>query len=257
MGLRLPEEIARIVEGYQQTSIPTVNSGSVIKLQSGEVAPLFLKIEPRPSTLEHEVARLNWLESKLKVARVVSFCSSEIQDFLLLTAIPGDDSTEDLADLDLHERVDLVAKGLKQIHQVDIADCPFDRTLQTELRLARERVEQGLITEDDLEDHQKGRSIDGILRYLEEQRPAHETLAFTHGDYSLPNIMLNGGQVSGFLDWRDGGIGDPYRDLPIVAKSIVRNWGEEWLEPFYRSYGLQAGLDQEKMQYYRLLYRFF
>lgn len=257
MEFRPPEAIARMIGGYQRTRIPTVNSGLVFKLQPGDGCPLFLKVERHPSTLAQEVSRLTWLESKLRVPRVVAFSRSDTHDFLLLTAIPGDDSTEELQELDLHHRVDLVAKGLKQIHQVDIADCPFDRTLDAELQLARTRVEQGLVSEEDLEDHQKGRSIRAIFDDLCERRPSTETAVFTHGDYSLPNIMIERDHVSGFLDWRDAGIGDPYRDLPIVAKSIVKNWGAEWVAPFYTSYGLPNGVDQQKMEYYRLLYRFF
>ncbi len=256
--MRLPEKIERVTDGYHKISLPTVNhGGSVIKLSSHGQASLFLKIERHPSTLEQEVSRLHWLEQKLNVPRVVAFASDGTCDFLLLTVVPGKDATEDLPGLSLHDRVGLVATGLWQIHRIDIADCPFDRTLDAELCLARTRVEQGLVSEEDLEDHQKGRSIKAILNDLEERRPSSETAVFTHGDYSLPNIMIDRGRVSGFLDWRDGGIGDPYRDLPIVAKSIVRNWGEEWVDLFYKCYGLQDGVDQEKMEYYRLLYRFF
>lgn len=258
METRLPEDIKRATDGYSRSNLPTVNhGGTVIELSSRGQSSLFLKIEARPSTLEQEVSRLHWLTHKLSVPQVIAFSSDATHDFLLLTAVPGEDATDDLPGLSLRDRVELIATGLRQIHEIDVVSCPFDRSLDAELRLARTRVDQGLVGEEDLEEHQKGRSIKAILDDLEERRPSIETAVFTHGDYSLPNIMIDQGQVSGFLDWRDGGFGDPYRNLPIVAKSIAKNWGEEWVDPFYKCFGLQDGLDQEKMEYYRLLYRFF
>ena len=258
MDPRLPEDIKRATHGFTWRNLRTVNhGGSVIELSSKGQTSLFLKIEARPSTLEQEVSRLHWLEQKLCVPHVIELASDETHDFLLLTALPGRDATEDLPGLSFRNRVELVAIGLRQIHGIAIASCPFDRSLDAELRLARLRVDQGLVREEDLEEHQRGRSIRAILDSLEEQRPSNETAVFTHGDYSLPNIMVDQGRASGFLDWRDCGVGDPYRDLPIVAKSIAKNWGEEWVDLFYECFGLQDGVDQERMEYYRLLYRFF
>ena len=258
MKIPLPQQIEQLIEGYSRTALPTVNhGGSVTELSSPRHASLYLKIEASPSTLGQEVARLRWLKKKLSVPQVAAFTNDGTHDFLLLTAIPGQDATANILGLDIGDRVQLVADGLRQIHRIGISDCPFDRSLDEELHLARTRVEQGLVSEDSLEEHQKGRSVRAIIDTLDQRRPPIENAAFTHGDYSLPNIMIANGRVSGFIDWRDGGVGDPYRDLPIAAKSIQRNWGEEWVDLFYQSYGLQEGVDQEKMEYYRLLYRFF
>ena len=55
MEIPLPQQIKRLIEGYNRTALPTVNhGGSVTELSSPGHASLFLKIETHPSTLGEE-----------------------------------------------------------------------------------------------------------------------------------------------------------------------------------------------------------
>ncbi|GAA3333918.1 hypothetical protein GCM10020331_099850 [Ectobacillus funiculus] len=79
------------------------------------------------------------------------------------------------------------------------------------------------------------------------KRPTNEDLVFTHGDYCLPNIIINEGKVSGF--YRLGGragISDRYQDLALVIRSIAYNFWRESHSPFFlKTYGV-TGLDELK-----------
>ena len=48
---------------------------------------------------------------------------------------------------------------------------------------------------------------------LEENGKYLKTDVLLHGDYCLPNIMLDNWQLSGFIDLDAGGIGDRHIDL--------------------------------------------
>jgi aminoglycoside phosphotransferase len=67
-----------------------------------------------------------------------------------------------------------------------------------------------------------------LYRELLDKRPDTEDLVFTHGDYCLPNILIDKWDIGGFIDWGRGGISD----------------------------GLES-IDCSKIEYYRLLDEFF
>ena len=87
-------------------------------------------------------------------------------------------------------------------------------------------------------------------------RPASEDRVFTHGDLCLPNVIIHDKRLSGFIDLGSAGIGDPYRDLALVGRSLNRNLGPGWADIFFAHYGLAAP-DPDKLRYYRLLDEFF
>lgn len=108
-------EVAKVVkEGYGDQS-------KVFKLHAAE-GNYFLKVGPK---LEKERDRLEWLQGKLPIPKVISFTKMNNKDALLLSAIEG----KNLAALSkewLPEKVvDKLVAALKQFHAVDPKNCPF------------------------------------------------------------------------------------------------------------------------------------
>ena len=69
-----------------------------------------------------------------------------------------------------------------------------------------------------------------------------------HGDYCLPNILLDNWAFSGFLDVGAGGIGDRHIDLYWGCWSILYNLKEErWCSCFLDAYGRQD-VDTQKLR---------
>lgn len=87
---------------------------------------------------------------------------------------------------------------------------------------------------------------------LEERRPDEQELVFTHGDYYLPNILLQGKRISGFIDLDRAGIADRYNDLAIASRSIAYNLGADYEQCFFLAYGIE-NVDEEKIEYYRMM----
>ena len=150
-----------------------------------------------------------------------------------------------------------LAAGLRQIHSLDISECPFDQTLTIKLEKARLKVERGLVDEDDFEPQYQGKTARELYELLLETKPADEDLVFTHGDYCLPNIILNNNKVSGFIDLGRAGVADRYRDLALAVRSILYNLGsEQWVDLFFECYGI-TDRDQTKIDFYILLDEFY
>jgi len=84
-----------------------------------------------------------------------------------------------------------------------------------------------------------GEKVEDLYLHLVTKRVSLvEELGFTHGDYSLPNVLIHNGKINGFIDVGNSGIADIYQDLAIATKSIIRNYGKEWVSSFSKRMAL-------------------
>lgn len=60
----------------------------------------------------------------------------------------------------------------------------------------------------------------------------------THGDYSMPNILINNDEIS-FIDLGELGISTKYLDIYYFMKSLKINEKEEIFQDFLNGYGLE------------------
>ncbi|CAM5288402.1 hypothetical protein SALBM311S_09823 [Streptomyces alboniger] len=61
-----------------------------------------------------------------------------------------------------------------------------------------------------------------LLDAYEQGRSAQQCFTgFVHGDFSLRNVLLSGGRVSGLVDFERSGAGCPYHDLASVFLNDV------------------------------------
>ena len=99
-----------------------------------------------------------------------------------------------------------------------------------------------------------------LYDYLDQNRPK-EDFVFSHGDFCLPNVFVTGSEITGFIDWGNGGIADRWQDVALCARSLKRNCmeygicGEAKYQVYERFLFSELGLEpcEEKMRYYVLL----
>ena len=205
-------------------------------------------------TLEEEQVRIEWLKSFLRVPELAGYGTAEGLEWLLLDAVPGLDATKAKHELTIQVLVEALARGLRLFHEtLPVASCPFDFRLDAALAHVRRRIEQGKI---DPEHHfhpiHSHYTPQRALEWLERNRPESEHLVVCHGDYCLPNIMLEADQVTGYIDLGEVGVADRWWDLAIATWSLEWNLGAGWEGVFLNAYGVQA--DSRRSAYYRLLY---
>ena len=188
--------------------------------------------------------------------KVLEFVEDERRSYLLMSALRGEDATRLAHAADLPGLVDLLAAGLHMLHAVPTANCPFDHRLEVELESARQALLDGRVDENDFDEVRVGRGAASLYEDLLRRRPSAEDLVLSHGDYSLPNVIVADGEVSGFVDLGAAGVGDRYRDLALAARSLSYNWGERWVPRLFKAYGLSEP-DHKKLGYFELLDEFF
>lgn len=258
----LPVDLAMMLAGGQWHLMTIGSSGEPvyqITLPSSEVLYLKTAKAPFAGFLELEHERLLWLRGKLPVPEVRYFLGvAPAHDIYLLTsAVPGLMTHELALRNDIATLVRSLADALRQVHNVPIDECPFDMRLDFRLKGATYRTEMGLVDEDDFDEVRRGRTASELLAELLALRPKDEDLAFTHGDFSLPNILFTPDlRQVGFVDWARGGIADRYQDIALACRSLAYNIGPEWIPLLLDAYGFGTG-DAAKLHYYQLLDEFF
>src|SRR5687767_12361615 len=94
----LPENLAEAVSGYARRQIHLGLSPSrVFRLEAENKNSLYLKISPRlPGfSLLQEKSKLEWLENRLPVPKVLLFAEDENTDYFLLSEISGKPASDD------------------------------------------------------------------------------------------------------------------------------------------------------------------
>jgi len=256
----LPPQLARVVSGYRRREIHVGQSGArVFRLEAENKDSLYLKIARRaafPYSLRQEKTKLEWLKNRLPVPEVLSFADDEKTDYLLLSAIPGMDASDDAQKTDVPRIIEQLIFGLKMIHALPVENCPFDERIEHKIRLADKMLKDKLVDENDFDEIRRGRTAASLFRELIETEPDGEDAVFTHGDYCAPNIIFENGRLSGFVDWANAGVADRYQDIALLTRSVIYNFGEEYEKIVFEAYGINEP-DWKKIHFYRLLDEFF
>jgi len=204
--------------------------------------------------IEAESDRLRWLEGKLNVPRILSAGRSPEQSWILITAMPG--SPARVFPASKERVIDRVAEGLKQIHALATTCCPFAAALDNELEECLRRIRFHELSNEAFARATGGLTPSLAIEELFRKRPLVKDLAFTHGDYGLSNVLLEGPQTVAFVDWGIAGLSDPHRDLMTISDSIRRHLGQGYEERLYQAYGC-IDINDELLRYFTLLDQFF
>jgi len=98
-----------------------------------------------------------------------------------------------------------------------------------------------------------------LLEWLIANQP-EEDYVLVHGDFCLPNIFMENGTLSGFIDIGSTGIADRWQDIALCYRSLKNNFGGRYRGKVYADFdpdilfdALQIKPDWDKIRYYLLL----
>ncbi|MDE6725289.1 MAG: aminoglycoside 3'-phosphotransferase [Ruminiclostridium sp.] len=205
----IPQEIQHFVSGsdiYDSSCSPEARVYFVDKEKG-----YYLK-SSKKGTLEKEAKMTEFFHSKGLGAEVLNYISTDC-DWLLTAAVIGEDCTHEKYLAEPENLCDTVAIELRKLHETDFTGCPItDRTAEY---LAD--AEKNYLTENYDKSHFPDsfgyRSAKEAFDILTEGKDALKSDVLLHGDYCLPNIILNDGKLSGFIDVGCGGVGDRHIDI--------------------------------------------
>jgi aminoglycoside 3'-phosphotransferase-2 len=246
MKVKLSERLER---EYGNVDWQRVSIGeSSAQVYQNDKFVLKTQLKTNRETLFNEKSKMEWLKEKVPVPDIVDYEVDATHEYLLMNRIIGIDAAQTKWKSDPQILVNQLGHALRELHdKIDITNCPFDMRLACKLKEATERLKIRTVSE-------ASRVDDHLLAELNGTTP-DEDLVFTHGDYCLPNIIIDEEQccVVGFVDLGHAGIADRYHDLALCLRSIQYNIGEGYSQIFLNAYGLFINWDENKIAFYQQL----
>lgn len=253
--MRIPAAVQKLTQNQHYIRDTIGQSGAGILLYPSQV----LKFQPQGVEPDREIQTMHWLSGRVPVPEVLYSETVDGTSYLLMSRLPGTMACDSAVLQTPKQAVSILAQGLQALWHLDTAGCPAPNILDDKLRQAEYLVTNGLCDTDNVEPGTYGpdgfSSPAHLLAWLKAHRPK-ENPVFTHGDYCLPNVFVQDGRISGFLDLGRSGVSDPYQDIALCYRSLLHNY-EEFPHPEFRPELLFESLnlkpDWDKLRYYLLL----
>jgi kanamycin kinase/aminoglycoside 3'-phosphotransferase-3 len=258
--IRVPERISRKVKGLKWASDNVGKSDSTVLIYDEMV----LKIEKISRNSKHEILLLDWLDGKFPVPQIIEAETQDDNSFLLMSKVPGDMVCTGNSLLNMEDTVLALVDGLKMMWQIDITSCPCRNTVSDKLIQAKYFIENNLVDIDNFEPETLTtdgfKDVTDLYNYLEQNRPV-EDLVFAHGDFSFPNIFVSGRNITGAIDWGNGGIADRWQDISVCYRALRKKYSKyalysesdylRYKELFFNKLGFEP--NEEKARYFNLM----
>ena len=195
---------------------------------------LYLKAAPK-SSLRREAEMTAFLYGKGMAPEVLSYQSGE-KDWLLTRAVPGEDCTFGLYLEDPKKLSGLLGEELRLLHELSTEGCPVTDHTTRYLKTAEENYRKSLF--DPFYYPEGDITAEKAWELVQETVPLLQNEVILHGDYCLPNVMLDDWKFSGFIDLDHGGIGDRHIDLYWGCWSLDFNLKtDRYRDRFLDAYG--------------------
>lgn len=191
-------------------------------------------------TLKREAELADYFHRLGLTSNVLGYLSLD-RDWLLTERVRGEDCTHAQYLDDPKRLCDILAELLRALHATACSDCPVrDKTAQY-LERARDNYLNARYDASLFPDNWGYGSADEAWQVLQRYGHLLKSDTLIHGDYCLPNIMLDGWRFSGFIDLGDGGVGDRHIDLFWGIWSLAFNLKtDKYSERFLDAYGRDA-----------------
>ena len=227
------------------------------RLVNGDVVR-YMKVKAADAVvrLADEATAMRWAAGHIRVPQVIEAGTSAGWDWLVTAEMPGISAIKPEWCADPAWLVPIVARGLRRFHDTLPTDgCPFQFIAADALRLTRQRIDAGVIPWRDIHAEHRDMTIEEAFAELVRRAPtASEDLVVCHGDYCYPNVVLEDGAVTGYLDLAELAVADRWWDIAIGMWSTTWNVGPGYEELFAASYGVE--IDTDRLAFFRLLYDF-
>lgn len=242
--IELPSEIGRLCRGARIFDSSCSPEARVYFID--REAGYYIKCAAAGS-LSREAKMTEYFHKKELGTEVLSYISGE-NDILLTRAVAGEDCTHEMYTAEPKRLCDLLAEKLRELHEIDFSDCPVQDRISEYLAFAEANYRADTYNKEHFPDSFGYASGEEAYRVLKEGGSLLKNEVLLHGDYCMPNVMLDNWRFSGFIDVDHGGVGDRHIDLFWGRWSLGFNLKtDKYCERFLDAYGRDK-VDEDKLK---------
>ena len=228
----LPVPIRAFVEGahvYDSSCSPEARVYFIDKDEG-----YYLKVA-EASSLAREAMMTEYFHSLDLGVRVVAYVSDE-RDYMLTERAKGEDLTHSDYLGEPKKLAELTGRLLRSLHDRKVDNCPVIRTPEY-LETVERNYRSGIFDPSFLPVGEV-MSADEAYSFVIKHSARLRSNVLIHGDYCLPNTLLDDWKFSKFIDVGNGGMGDRHIDLFWGAWTLNFNLGtDEYRDVFFDAYG--------------------
>ncbi|MEC5425746.1 phosphotransferase [Virgibacillus sp. C22-A2] len=209
------------------------------------------------SMLKREVSILNSLNNKteLPVPKVKKFIERDnnCESWALLEFIEGETIRMALFnEYDNEKRQEIIFSFGQILSKIHSTPCP------EELIMKQPWLEQMLF---EAEYNFNNYMVDGTKELLERmivKKPKEYKQTLIHGDFTIDNVMISNGVITGVIDWSSGAYGDTRYDVSLAIRPKPNAFeNERDKEIFFEGYGGKIIGEDDYDYFANGLYEFF
>ena len=195
-----------------------------------------------------EMEMMKFFYSHNLAPKLISYVSENGNDYLISEALDGEDGIAERYLQQPARLAEVFGASLKVIHSLPLVGCPFptraaEMLAESESNILRGYADKAIISED----------IKEATIHLSTLKSCTKDDVVIHGDYCLPNIILQDWKLKGFVDIGTGGLGDRHYDLFWGIWTLEFNLKtDKYREAFLDAYG-RADIDPDRLELCRLL----
>lgn len=166
----------------------------------------------REGSLAREAEMTRYFHAKGLAPEILFYATEGEKDYLLSRRAQGEDATCALYLNEPNRLCDTLGEFLRALHETAFDGCPVpDRTAEY-LAQVETNYKTGKGDPSFLRDYGIF-SADEAYAFVKENACGLKHDVLLHGDYCLPNIMIENWRFSAFIDVGNGGVGDRHIDL--------------------------------------------
>lgn len=212
--INIGRSVSRVFEGTLKNN----NKKIILKIQT---------LNSRNS-LKKEYEKIKWLQGKINCPQIYYWSEIGMEKYLVMEFKEGKPSFK-FNNIGYH-----LGKEMRKIHEINIDSCLFyDNEVDILLKNCIEKID-AIFPE--IQKNYSYRSIEEVIEFLMENKPNDRVLV--HGDYSLPNILIDNDNRYNFIDLGDISISTKYFDFYYFIRSLKINKKTEEIEQFKKGYGI-------------------
>ena len=258
--VEIPSEIQEYLKKINSISFPRQGHSSnvgLIETNHGFYALKRTKGELNCTCLIQEVTVINCLsqKTKLPIPKVKSFVEyvSEKESWALIEFLEGETVRSALfKEKSKEKRHEIIYNFGKLLWQIHSTTCP------TELIGERPWIDEKLCQ---AEFNLKNSHVDGtgeLLEKIKSIKPQEYNQTLIHGDFTIDNVLVKNGVITGVIDWGGGAYGDPRYDVALAIRPKPNAFENEIdKQIFFEGYGDKI-IDNNEYEYFVSgLYEFF
>ena len=230
----LPETVQQLIAdaAIYDSSCSTEATVWFIDKDSG----FYLKSAPAGS-LKAEAEMTRFFHSKNLSVEVLAYESAD-RDYFVTRAAIGEDCIHPQYLDDPKHLSEKLGILLRQLHETAPIGCPVTDRIAAFLAVAEENRNLGKWHPSRLVESMRHYSAEEAWYVVQEFSGTLKSDTLIHGDYCLPNIMLDNWKFSAFIDVGSGGISDRHMDLYWGCWSLNFNLKDiRWCSRFLDAYG--------------------